>query len=878
MTFGATRIRRFVGGWRAEEVGAVASVLVLLCCRILLSATIRWNTYFTTRGAAIFAFIATFYVLGGSRSVGAKCRPYQRALQFLRDWGPFVVLIAVYENLLPLIRVFRPHLYDAQMLRWDLYMLGTTPSVWLVPLASRTRTEWFSACYLALFALPLISGGVLYLSGRMREFRQFLRTFVLAGAMGYLGYVAVPVVGPRYFFPELFPGRGVEGGSFSALTDHVSHPAQIASSVVPNCFPSLHTAWGIIVLIFAYRQCRWLFWFYLIPVTSLIFATLYLRFHYAVDVIAGATLGIGLSVAVPWLEARYANGATAGLRITPARTGPQGTPRGARSEGVRLLLSAAARLKPTRAFVALLAVVPWIYASSLANGLTLKNRAQDGAELVTAAITSGTAHPPGYPLYLMLVRAACWFWAGAAPINVAHASSAVFCTIAGLLVCAIVRKVLAAIAPDVNDAARDLAGVCAGGLFCLSRTVLGVALVAEVYALHAALVAGMSLCAVNLLVTSEREVSRGTAVSFGLLGGLAISHHLTALPVFAVQCLILWRSRGTSRNDLRVFLPWVAGCCLGLLPWLYLPWAASREPVVSWGQPSTLASFWWVVSAAQYHARLGGTPSELWKRLIEYGPFQALPASALALAWLGLACLYRTWLNSRGRVRGSRQDALTACRPRLAVIALLAGSGAVNLVLCLFYDIPDLGNYFIPALLGLTILAGVGCSELMRALRELRGTRGAAFEIVSCLVGATVWWTAVSNLRQTDAQGGTRFDQRVRTIVRQAAPSSLIAARGDGMVFGLWYEKFVRQPRHDVDVVSRELLLQAWYPRQSRHFSERMRWPAERLQGDPDRRLAAVIRENWAHRPVVVIDEKDVPSGCVRAQNWVVRCEGSAMP
>ena len=123
-----------------------------------------------------------------------------------------------------------------------------------------------------------------------------------------------------------------------------------------------------------------------------------------------------------------------------------------------------------------------------------------------------------------------------------------------------------------------------------------------------------------------------------------------------------------------------------------------------------------------------------------------------------------------------------------------------------------------------------------------------------------------------DARGQPKLDKRVRSLVAHAPPRSLIVARGDGVVFGLWYERFVRNQRSDIDIVSRELLGQAWYQRGAPHFSPQMRWP-ERLQGDVDRRVADVIRANYAMRPVVVVANGDLPRACHRQPSGEIACE-----
>ena len=50
-----------------------------------------------------------------------------------------------------------------------------------------------------------------------------------------------------------------------------------------------------------------------------------------------------------------------------------------------------------------------LYAASLAPGLTWAHQGADGGELLAAAAANGVPHPPGYPLYIMLLQ----LWLGA---------------------------------------------------------------------------------------------------------------------------------------------------------------------------------------------------------------------------------------------------------------------------------------------------------------------------------------------------------------------------------------------------------------------------------------------------------------------------------
>jgi membrane-associated phospholipid phosphatase len=58
-----------------------------------------------------------------------------------------------------------------------------------------------------------------------------------------------------------------------------------------DVFPSLHCANSLYILLSDYEHKRWRFWAYLVPCVGLWASTLYLRYHYFIDVLCGLVLG-----------------------------------------------------------------------------------------------------------------------------------------------------------------------------------------------------------------------------------------------------------------------------------------------------------------------------------------------------------------------------------------------------------------------------------------------------------------------------------------------------------------------------------------------------------------------------------------------------------
>ncbi|MFO0750310.1 MAG: phosphatase PAP2 family protein [Myxococcota bacterium] len=239
-------------------------------------------------------------------------------LEFVRTWAPFIVLLAAYENALSLVLEVNPHLYDEQISRLDEVLFGGHLDVWLQKVTSGGLTEVMAFFYDSLYVYPIVIGMALMFQRRSRELRSFLMSFVLAGYVGYVGYMFVPVIGPAFYYPKIYDvdlasGEDIdalaapsttEGGegstmSFYLLSRQLADKSTYGGNTPRNCFPSLHVGWAAVVLIFAWRYLRKLFYVLAIPLTLLITATSYLRYHYVTDIVAGILLAVLVSDFAP---------------------------------------------------------------------------------------------------------------------------------------------------------------------------------------------------------------------------------------------------------------------------------------------------------------------------------------------------------------------------------------------------------------------------------------------------------------------------------------------------------------------------------------------------------------------------------------------------
>ena len=117
-----------------------------------------------------------------------------------------------------------------------------------------------------------------------------LSVYLFTGfTLGFVGYLLVPAVGPLHAYPELFH-QPLPGGALTGLGNN----AVTGGSSVYDVFPSLHILITCILLDHDWRHMRRRFWVMAVPSLVMVLSTVYLRYHYGVDILAGFLLFLAL--------------------------------------------------------------------------------------------------------------------------------------------------------------------------------------------------------------------------------------------------------------------------------------------------------------------------------------------------------------------------------------------------------------------------------------------------------------------------------------------------------------------------------------------------------------------------------------------------------
>jgi hypothetical protein len=116
--------------------------------------------------------------------------------------------------------------------------------------------------------------------------------------IGFSGYLLLPAAGPAFHHPALLPP--IQHSSFSAALQ----PWVLSNCSRVDVCPSIHAAVCVFMLIWTYRRRRALFWFLLAPGAALLLGTVYLQYHYFLDLPAGLLLGTAAALSVSYVEPR----------------------------------------------------------------------------------------------------------------------------------------------------------------------------------------------------------------------------------------------------------------------------------------------------------------------------------------------------------------------------------------------------------------------------------------------------------------------------------------------------------------------------------------------------------------------------------------------
>jgi len=232
----------------------------------------------------IFNFSVILIIILLIRFFGDESKRWQR---FFRHWYPVFLFTILYEQTRHLINIIFEGWFDPFINLFELKLFGVYPSVWFQKITCLLLNEYMMFTYFSYYFLLPLLGAILYFRGKIKEFDRLVFSSAVAFYISYLGFIFLPVQGPRYQLSNLYNGE-ITGIVFTPIAQWIVKVGGLHG----GCMPSSHSAVAFVVLVFAYRYHKILFAILAPIIFSLFISTIYGRFHYFSDVVAGILIGI----------------------------------------------------------------------------------------------------------------------------------------------------------------------------------------------------------------------------------------------------------------------------------------------------------------------------------------------------------------------------------------------------------------------------------------------------------------------------------------------------------------------------------------------------------------------------------------------------------
>lgn len=232
-----------------------------------------------------------------------------KTIHIIRNWYIVLVVLLTFKMLYYMITPIHGKDYDEILINLDRMIFGVDPTVWMSKFASPLLTEIVQIAYSSFYFLFIVAGYELFKNKDYEKFQYAAFVVVYGFYLSYIGYFLLPAIGPRFTLHNFYAiNEELPGLIFTNfLRDFVNFGESITSThpdaakiVQRDVFPSGHTQLTLVLMYLSsvYKmKTRYFLW---IIGILLIFGTVYLRYHYVIDLIAG-----GIFMVITIWSAKY---------------------------------------------------------------------------------------------------------------------------------------------------------------------------------------------------------------------------------------------------------------------------------------------------------------------------------------------------------------------------------------------------------------------------------------------------------------------------------------------------------------------------------------------------------------------------------------------
>ena len=225
------------------------------------------------------------------------------ALGAVRDWHPIALFPILYKEVEVLAAALGDWGLTATIPVLEASLFGGQPSLYLSQRwSSVALSEFLHFCYLSyVLVIPGVAG-YWYATKRRAAFHELVLLLTVTMLGSYLFFILFPVDSPYYRGDRI--GPPLAGNFFFDLVHEVS----ARGGARGGAFPSAHVSGAIVTWLVVWRHQRRLALLLAPIIAGVMVATVYGRFHYALDTVAGLLVAIAVVVTFTLVPRRTSQG------------------------------------------------------------------------------------------------------------------------------------------------------------------------------------------------------------------------------------------------------------------------------------------------------------------------------------------------------------------------------------------------------------------------------------------------------------------------------------------------------------------------------------------------------------------------------------------
>ena len=283
------RFRRLLSFLSPVDFASIAFLLLLTLLNLLFHDRVPlWWELVLINGVVIGGIFYAAWLAETKRT---------KLLIGIHRWYCYLFVLFVFKEIYQMVHRINPTDYDQLFIAIDHWMFGVNPTQWLDQFSNPLLTEILQTAYFSYYLIFILVGVEIYRRYPIEKFDHAAFLIVYGFYLSYLGYFLLPAVGPRFTLHNFAQiDHDLPGLFLTPIFRAIINAGESIPRGSPNpiefvqrdVFPSGHTQLTLICTYLAYHYRLRSRWFIAALAALLIIGTVYLRYHYVIDLIAGA--------------------------------------------------------------------------------------------------------------------------------------------------------------------------------------------------------------------------------------------------------------------------------------------------------------------------------------------------------------------------------------------------------------------------------------------------------------------------------------------------------------------------------------------------------------------------------------------------------------